>query len=106
MVMPFVTCISLSERSDISSSVRMCFVTRSVLLLFQCFKVVPGLAFALFAVLDGLFGAIADARHAVGAVFAPDRLAVFQPDIVQRAPLHALAAFDTVSEDDVLMKIG
>ena len=56
---------------------------------------VPGLAFALFAVLDGLFGAIADARHAVSAVFAPDRLAVFQPDIVQGAQLHALAASDT-----------
>ena len=56
-----------------------------VLLLFQCFKVIPGLVFALFAVLDGLFGAIADARHAVGAVFAPDRFAVFQMDVVQRA---------------------
>ena len=50
---------------------------------------IPGLAFALFAVLDGLFGAVADARHAVGAVFAPDRPAVFQMDIVQGAQLHA-----------------
>jgi len=65
-----------------------------VLLLFQCFKVIPGLAFALFAVLDGLFGAIADARHTVGAVFAPDRLSVFQTDVVQRAQLHALTAAD------------
>ena len=63
-----------------------------VLLLFQCFKVIPGLAFALFAVLDGFFRAIADARHAVGAVFAPDRFAVFQTDVVQRAQLHALTA--------------
>ena len=54
----------------------------------------PGLAFALFAVLDGLFGAIADARHAMGAVFAPDRLSVFQMDVVQRTQLHAPAAAD------------
>ena len=55
---------------------------------------IPGLAFALFAVLDGFFGAIADARHAVGAVFAPDRLAVFQTDVVQGTQLHAPAAAD------------
>ena len=65
-----------------------------LLLPFQRFKVIPGLAFALFAVLDGLFGAVADARHAVGAVFAPDRFAVFQMDIVQRAQFHALTAAD------------
>ena len=56
---------------------------------------IPWLSPALFAVLDGLFRAIADARHAVGAVFSPDRLAVFQMDIVQGAQLHALTAADT-----------
>ena len=55
---------------------------------------IPGLAFALFTVLDGFFRAIADARHAVGAVFAPDWPAVFQMDIVQGAQLHALTAAD------------
>ena len=65
-----------------------------VLLLFQCFKVIPWLSPALFAVLDGFFGAIADAGHAMGAVFAPDRLSVFQTDVVQRAQLHALTAAD------------
>ena len=39
-----------------------------ILLHFQPFKVILGLSPALFAVLDGLFGAITDARHAVGAV--------------------------------------
>ena len=65
-----------------------------VLLLFQCFKVIPGLPFALSAVLDGFFRAIADAGHAVGAVFAPDRFAVFQMDVVQGTQLHALTAAD------------
>ena len=55
---------------------------------------IPGLAFALFAVLDGFFRAIADAGHAMGAVSAPDRFAVFQTDVVQRAQLHALTAAD------------
>ena len=55
---------------------------------------IPGLAFVLFTVLDGFFRAVADARHAVGAVLAPDRLAVFQMDVVQRAQLHALTAAD------------
>ena len=55
---------------------------------------IPGLTFALFAVLDGLFGTIADAGHAVGAVFVPDRLAVFQMDVVQGAQLHSLTAAD------------
>ena len=65
-----------------------------VLLLFQCFKVIPRLTFALFAVLDDLFGTIADAGHAVGAVFALDRFAVFQTDVVQGTQLHAPAAAD------------
>ena len=69
-------------------------LTSYVLLLFQRFKVIPGLAFALFAVLDGLFRAVADARHAVGAVLAPNRLAVFERDVVHRTALHALPAAD------------
>ena len=55
---------------------------------------IPGLAFALFAVLDGFFGAVADARHAVGAVFASGRLAVFERDVVHRTALRALPAAD------------
>ena len=55
---------------------------------------IPGLTFALFAVLDGFFRAIADAGHAVGAVFALDRFAVFQTNVIQGAQLHALTAAD------------
>ena len=55
---------------------------------------IPRFSPALFAVLDGLFGAIADTGHAVGTVFAPDRPAAFQMDVVQRAQLHALTAAD------------
>ena len=55
---------------------------------------IPGLAFALFAVLDGFFGAVADAGHAVSAVFVPDRLSVFQTDVAKGAQLHALTAAD------------
>ena len=55
---------------------------------------IPRLTFALFAVLDDLFGTIADAGHAVGAVFALDRFAVFQTDVVQGTQLHAPAAAD------------
>ena len=69
-------------------------LTSYVLLLFQRFKVIPWLSPALFAVLDAFFVAVADARHAVGAVLAPDRPAVFQTDVVQRAQLHALTAAD------------
>ena len=103
----FVSFITLSQLSGFCPSpckykYFICFSPSSVflfpsyvlLLLFQCFNVIPGLAFALFAVLDGLFGAIADARHAVGAVFAPDRLSVFQMDVVQGTQLHAPAAAD------------
>ena len=53
---------------------------------------VPGLAEALFAVLDGFCGAIADARHAVSAVAAPGRLAVLDRDIVRRAEPGTLTA--------------
>ena len=53
---------------------------------------VPGLAQALFAVLDGFRAAVADARHAVGAVTAPDRLAVLDRDVVCRAKPGTLTA--------------
>ena len=44
---------------------------------------IPGLAQTLFAVLDGFRGIAADARHAVGAVAAPDRLAVLNHNVVR-----------------------
>ena len=53
---------------------------------------IPGLAQALFAVLDGFRRAAADTRHAVGAVAAPDRLAVLNCDVVRRAKPGALTA--------------
>ena len=53
---------------------------------------IPGLAQALFAVLDGFRRAAADARHAVGAVAAPDRLAVLNCDVVRWAEPGTLAA--------------
>ena len=53
---------------------------------------IPGLAQALFAVLDGFCGAIADARHAVSAVAAPDRLAVLNRDVVRWAEPGTLTA--------------
>ena len=53
---------------------------------------IPGLAQALFAVLDGFRGTAADARHAVGAVAAPDRLAVLNRDVVRRAEPGTLTA--------------
>ena len=53
---------------------------------------IPGLAKALFAVLDGFRAAAADARHAVGAVAAPDRLAVLNRDVVRWAELGTLTA--------------
>ena len=53
---------------------------------------VAGLAEALFAVLDGLCRAVADAGHAVGAVLAPDRLALPQNDVVGGTSPDALAA--------------
>ena len=52
----------------------------------------PGLAQALFAVLDGFRAAAADTRHAVGAVAAPDRLAVLNRDVVRRAVPGTLTA--------------
>ena len=53
---------------------------------------IPGLAPALFAVLDGFRGTAADARHAVGAVAAPDRLAVLNRDVVRWAEPGTLTA--------------
>ena len=46
---------------------------------------IPGLAQALFAILDGFRRAAADAGHAVGAAAAPDGLAVLNRDVVCRA---------------------
>ena len=53
---------------------------------------IPGLAQALFAVLDGFRAAAADAGHAVGAVAAPDRLAVLNRDVVRWAEPGTLTA--------------
>ena len=53
---------------------------------------IPGLAQALFTVLDGFRRAAADAGHAVGAVAAPDRLAVLNRDVVHRAEPGTLTA--------------
>ena len=53
---------------------------------------IPGLARALFAILDGFRAAAADARHAVGAVAAPDRLAVLNRDVIRRAEPGTLTA--------------
>ena len=58
----------------------------------QRFKMIPGLAEALFAVLDGLHGAVADAGHAVGAVLPPDGFPVLQGDVVGGAAPDALPA--------------
>ena len=53
---------------------------------------IPGLSQTLFAVLNGFCRAVADARHAVGAVAAPDRLAVLNRDVVHRAKPGTLTA--------------
>ena len=60
---------------------------------------IPRLANALFAVLDRADRTVADARHAVGAVLAPNRLAVFQRDVVHRTALRALPAADAGVRD-------
>ena len=59
---------------------------------FKRLEIISGLAQALFAVLDGFRAAAADARHAVSAVAAPDRLAVLDRDVVRRAELGTLTA--------------
>ena len=61
----------------------------------QRFKMIPWLAKALFAVLDGLCGTVADAGHAVGAVLPPDGLPGLQGDVVGGAAPNALAAAGT-----------
>ena len=53
---------------------------------------IPGLAQAFFAVLNGFRRAVTNARHAVGAVAAPDRLAVLNRDVVRRAESGTLTA--------------
>ena len=53
---------------------------------------IPGLAKALFAVLDGFRGTAADTGHAVGAVTAPDRLAILDRDVVPWAEPGTLTA--------------
>ena len=58
----------------------------------QRFKMIPGLAEALFAILDGLRGTVADAGHAVGTILPPDGLSVLQGDVVGGAASDALAA--------------
>ena len=58
----------------------------------QGLKVIPGLAEALFAVLDGGRGAVADTGHAVGAAFAPDGPAVPEGDAVGGTAAGAPAA--------------
>ena len=55
---------------------------------------ISGLAQALFSVLDGFRRAVTDTGHAVGAVAAPDGLAVLNGDIVRRAERGALPAAD------------
>ena len=52
-------------------------------------KVIPRLTDALFAVLDRADRAVTDARHAVGAVPAPNRLAVFERDVIHWTELRA-----------------
>lgn len=53
---------------------------------------IPGLAQAFFAVLNGFRRAVTNARHAVGAVAAPDGLAVLNRDVVRWAKPYALTA--------------
>lgn len=53
---------------------------------------IPGLAQALLPVLDGFRRTAADARHAVGAVATPDRLAVLNRDVVRWAEPGTLTA--------------
>ena len=61
-------------------------------LLSKRIEMISGLAPTLFTVLNGFRGTAADARHAVGAVVAPDRLAVLNRDVVRRAEPCTLTA--------------
>lgn len=53
---------------------------------------IPRFPHTPLAVLNGFRRAVADTRHAVGAVAAPDRPAVLDGDVVGRAELGALTA--------------
>lgn len=55
---------------------------------------IPRFSPAASAVFNGLSGAAADAGHAVGTVVAPNRAAISQLDVVQRAGLDTFAAGD------------
>lgn len=52
---------------------------------------ISGLVHTLFAVLNGLRRTVADVRHTVGAVAAPERFAVLNRDVVRGAETGALA---------------
>ena len=72
-----------------------CFIVKSCSsLIKQRLKLIPGLALTLFAVLNGFCRAATNARHAVGTVATPDRLAVLNRDIVCRAEPDTLTAAD------------
>ena len=60
----------------------------------QRLKVIPRPTDALFAVLDRADRTVADARHAVRADFAPNRLTVFERDVIHWTELRALTAAD------------
>ena len=53
---------------------------------------ISGFAQALFSVLHGFRRAVTDTGHAVGAVAAPDWLAVLNRDVVRRAVPGTLTA--------------
>ena len=55
-------------------------------------EMISGFPDALLAVLNSLRRAMADTRHAVGAIAAPDRSAVLNGDVVGRAEADTLAA--------------
>lgn len=61
---------------------------------------ISGLVHTLFAVLNSLRRTVADVRHTVGAVAAPERLAVLNRDVVSGAETDALAAANAGLTDD------
>ena len=58
----------------------------------KCLKMISGFPDALLDVLNGLRRTMADARHTVGAVAAPDRPAILERDVVCWAEPDTLAA--------------
>ena len=58
------------------------------------FRGVAGLPLRLFLIFNRLFRATANARHTVGAIRAPNGLAVLQFDVVKRAVFDAQPATD------------